>query len=102
MSGSVLIFLAFLLGLAAGAGGIFAVQWVRRARSLAAARETADSIIKKAAKDAAGVLATAELEGRVRLTAAEAKLEEESQRRQGEIEEQRADLDRRDRELKSR
>ena len=102
MSGPVLILLSFLLGLVAGVIALVAAQSTARSRRIQAARETADSILKKASKDADALLATAELEGRVRLTAAEAKLEEESQRRAGEVEEQRADLDRRDRELRSR
>lgn len=102
MNEPVLILLSLLLGLAAGIAGLFAAQSTARARRIAAARETADSILKKAGKDAETLISTAELEGRVRLTAAEAKLEEETQRRVSEVEEQRVDLDRRDRELKSR
>jgi len=99
-------FLGYLIAIVASAGagaGIFAfVSTIIRRRTLAAAGDTARAIIEQARIDAAGRLEAADLEAKVRVEAAEARLDEESQARAHEAEEQRREIERRDKDLRRR
>ncbi len=102
MSEILTLVIALALGVVAGAAGLFFVQRSLRSKGLAAARETASSILHQADKDAEARLQAAALEAKLRLDAAEAKSEEESVQRLREIEEQKLDIDRRDKDLRRR
>jgi len=96
------LFIAIVAGAVAGAGIFAFVNSRIRRQGIAAAHETARSIVEQARRDAEARLEAAGLEANVRLEAAEARLEEESQARLRETEEQRRDIDRRDKDLRRR
>jgi len=102
MSTTLLFVIALLAGAAAGSAIVWVILTLSRGRQTSAARETAASILVTAEKDAAARLAAASLEAKVRLEAAEAKIEEESQQRAREAEEQRLEIERRDKDLRYR
>jgi len=102
MSETLLLVVVLIAVAAAGAGALFLVQNSSRGKRSAAARETADSILRQADKDAEARLEAAGLEAKLKLEAAEARIEEEAQQRAREIEEQRLEIERRDRDLRHR
>ncbi len=102
MNEALMLVAAFLAGAGVGALLLFGLQAARHARGIARARETAESIIKQAEEDAGSRIQAASLEAKVRLEAAEEKIEEESQQRIREMEEQRLEIERRDGDLRRR
>ena len=102
MSETVLLVVVLIAVAVAGAGALFAVQYSLQGKRSAAARVTAESILAQAEKDAEARLQAAGLEARLRIETAEARIEEEAQQRSKEIEEQRHEIERRDKDLKLR
>ncbi|MGH9867840.1 MAG: ribonuclease Y [Candidatus Polarisedimenticolia bacterium] len=102
MNQALVLILVAAAALAAGAAVSLAVAGAMRRRGLIGARESARSILERAEMEAETRTAAAALEAKVRMEAAEARLEEETQQRAREAEELRADLDRREKDLKRR
>jgi ribonuclease Y len=99
---ALLLILVSLASAVAGASIMHLLERAARARGVAGARETARSIVEQAQKEAEAHATAAALEAKVRIEAAEARLEEETQARAKEIEDQRGDLERREKDLKRR
>ncbi len=101
MNNLVPVLLAFLAGCAAVLGWLSIRRMLRR-RDLAMAQKTAAGVLQQAEADVASRLEAADREARLRLEAAEARIEEESNKKQRDVEERRADLERREKDLRRR
>lgn len=102
MARILLILASILVGAGAGIALLLSRQRAARRRGVALARDRAAEILARAASEADVKLQAAALEARLKLEAAEARLEEETQAKAREIEEQRNDLERREKDLKRR
>ena len=94
--------LMLLIGAAAGIGIHLVRLAARRRRGIETARDAALEILQKAESRSRDIVSAAELEARVRIEAAETRVEEELQQRMREVDDQKSDIDRRDRDLKRR
>ncbi|HKY33580.1 MAG TPA: ribonuclease Y [Candidatus Polarisedimenticolia bacterium] len=102
MNQTLLIVLAAALGAGAGAAILHLVSRAVRSGRLAAAGQSARSILERAEADAAARAEALLLEARVKAEAAEARMEEEAQQKAREAEELKLEVERRDRDVKRR